>query len=538
MANITQENILKNTIEPALRSRHITLIRTPVISSLNSFSAPITTPLALAYLSSSILSAGYEVTPIDGLGEAIDQIKVHNNPTCRVRGLTTEEIIERIPSRTDIIGISVMFTQEWLFARKIIENIKKVFPHIPIILGGEHATALSDLILKTCPAVDLCAMGEGEETIIDIMKWFPSNPEKISGIVYRDKDGQILRTPSRARIRDLESIPWPDWRLLPLEPYLAGGYAHGPNMGRTISMLATRGCPFQCTFCSNKAMWTQRYITRNPKDVVAEIEYYKNTYAIDNVDFADLTAIVKKEWIIEFGNILKERNIKISWSLPSGTRSEALDSAVTKLMAETSCKYLVYAAESGSPRILKYIKKEVNLDRMLDSIKAAKKNGLSLRCNLMLGFPKEKRTDVWRTLIFQIKLAFAGVDDVPLYMFSPYPGSELFDYLKGTGRIVETKDEYFQSLLCQFDLTQGSLYCENIGPRELNFYRLIGMSLFYFLSYILYPKRIIRSYKNIFKTKRTETAFEQRLVEMFETKALMKRNKTHLLDARRVTAAS
>ena len=286
-------------------------------------------------------------------------------------------------------------------------------------------------------------------------------------------------------------------------------------------MLATRGCPFQCTFCSNKAMWTQRYVTRLPQDVVSEIEYYKKRYNIDNVDFADLTAIVKKDWIIEFGNILKERNIKISWSLPSGTRSEALDGSVTKLMAETNCKYLVYAAESGSPRILKYIKKEVKLDRMLDSMKAAKANGLSLRCNLMLGFPKEKRIDVWKTLLFQLKLVFIGVDDVPLYMFSPYPGTELFNYLRDTGRIVETEDKYFESLLCQFDLTQSSQYCEYIGPRELGFYRFIGMSIFYFLSYLLYPKRIVRSFRNILITKRTETAFEQRIVEMLEVKRLI-----------------
>ena len=85
---------------------------------------------------------------------------------------------------------------------------------------------------------------------------------------------------------------------------------------------------------------------------------------------------------MEFGTLLKNLKTNISWSLPSGTRSEALDPEVTRLMAETNCKYLVYAAESGSPKVLRYIKKKVNLNNMMNSMKEAKKNGLSLRCNL------------------------------------------------------------------------------------------------------------------------------------------------------------
>jgi len=410
--------------------QHITLIRPPIVSSLQSFSAPITAPLALAYLIASLSETGLEVTPIDAVGEAIDQVNISNDPPCRIRGLTTEQIIHRIPFDTQLIAVSSMFTQEWLVVQKIIEAIKRKFPHVPIILGGEHATSLPDHILESTPSIDMCAMGEGEETLIDIAKNYNKDRTKITGVVFRDQKGVIIRNANRKRIRDIQYIPRPHWHRLPLEPYLERGYGHGISAGRSIPIIASRGCPYQCTFCSNKGMWTQRYYTRPPKDVVDEIEGYIKEYKINMVEFFDLTAIVKKEWIIEFGELLKSRNLNIKWSLPSGTRSEALDSSVTKLMADTNCKYLVYAAESGSKRILKYIKKELKLDKMITSMKEAKKNGLELRCNLMLGFPKEKRTDIYLTLWFQLKLAFIGVDDVPLYMFSPYPGTELFDYLR------------------------------------------------------------------------------------------------------------
>ncbi|KMP10502.1 hypothetical protein UR09_06055 [Candidatus Nitromaritima sp. SCGC AAA799-A02] len=500
---------------------HITLVRPPIISSINSFSAPVTPPIALAYLSAALEKEGISVTAIDAVGEAIDQVYIIDQPEGRVHGLSIEKITELIPKETDLIGISCMFSQEWLFVKAIVEAVAEKFPGIPIALGGEHVTAMPEYILEKCPAVDVCALGEGEETILDLARGYAENKESIAGIVYRDNNGDIKRTAPRTRIRDIEQIPRPNWENVPIETYLDSGYGHGINSGRTMPMLATRGCPYQCTFCSNKNMWDLKYYVRSPHDVIDEIEGYMQKYEIDNIDFYDLTAIVKKEWIMEFGTLLKKKGLNISWSLPSGTRSEALDSEVTKLLAETNCKYLVYAAESGSEAILSYIKKKINLRHLADSMKDAKKNGLSLRCNLMLGFPKESRGDVLKTLFFQVKLAFIGVDDAPLYMFSPYPGTELFDYLRRNDRIKLVNDEYFQSLLCQMDLTKSSNHCENIGARELAFYRTLGMSLFYLLSYLLYPWRIYRSVKNIFFTKKTDTVFEQRIVEYLKVQNAM-----------------
>jgi len=497
---------------------HITLIRPPIFSSISSFSAPVTPPLALAYLSASLKKEGFSVASIDAVGEAINQIYLFEKPEGRVRGLSIEKILQRIPRETDLIGISCMFSQEWPFVKSLVKFIGLKFPDTPLVLGGEHISAMPEFVLESCPNVGICALGEGEETIIDIARNYPEQVENIHGILYRAENGDIVRTTPRKRIRDIEQIPRPNWESIPIEPYLASEYGHGVNTGRTMPILATRGCPYQCTFCSNEQMYGLNYYTRSPQDVVNEIEEYIRKYKIDSVDFYDLTAIIKKDWILEFGTLLKKLNSNISWSLPSGTRSEALDPEVTRLMAETNCKYLVYAAESGSQKILRYIKKKVNLNNMLFSMKKAKQNGLSLRCNLMLGFPIEDRVDVLKTLFFQIKLAIIGVDDAPLYIFSPYPGTELFEYLIKEKRIKGIDDEYFKSLLCQMDLSKSSDLCENIGPKELALYRVIGMSTFYILSYLLYPRRIIRSIKNVFFSRKTDTVFEQRVAEYFKVK--------------------
>ncbi|HBP21107.1 MAG TPA: hypothetical protein DEA08_25385 [Planctomycetes bacterium] len=499
--------------EPHVR-RRVVLIRPPVVSARNSYSSPVTPPLALAYLAGSLRAAGHEVTTIDGLGEAIDEVWFHDDPECRVRGLTIPEIVSRIPANAELIGVSCMFSQAWLFVRQLVNAVAERFPGVPLVVGGEHVTAAPEVILETCPAVGACALGEGEATVVDLAAYFPEVPERIAGIVYRDPaTGQARRSAGRPRIKDVSSIPRPAWDLLPLEEYLSRPFASGVNAGRTMPILATRGCPYKCSFCSSPQMWTQRYYPRPPLEVIEEIEDYIRDYRIDCVEFYDLTAIVKKEWVMEFGTLLKERGLNLTWQLPSGTRSEALDAEVTKLLADTGCRYLVYAAESGSPRMLKKIHKKVKLPRMVESMRNAKRNGMSLRCNLMIGLPEEERSDAYRTLRFQAKLALLGVDDVPLYMFSPYPGSELFKFLQEKGVIGELDDDYFRSLLCQMDLTTSSSYCEAMSPRELALYRLLGMSTFYGLSYLSRPWRIARTAKNLLISGKTDTVFEQRISE-------------------------
>ena len=120
------------------------------------------------------------------------------------------------------------------------------------------------------------------------------------------------------------------------------------STGRTMPILGTRGCPYQCTFCSNPMMWTTRYTMRNPVKVVDEMEWLVKQFKINSVDFMDLTAIVKKNWILDFCRELSIRKLNVTWNLPTGTRSEALDDETLKAIFEAGCTFLSYAPESGS----------------------------------------------------------------------------------------------------------------------------------------------------------------------------------------------
>jgi radical SAM superfamily enzyme YgiQ (UPF0313 family) len=493
-------------------SCHIVLIRPPAVASRHAYSTAIVPPLGPAYVAAALEAAGHRVTAIDALGEAPFARHASAHPLLIANGLTIAEVVDRIPGDAQGIGLSVMFSQQWPHVAAMVRAIHARFPHVPIFVGGEHATATWKHLLETCPEVMLCVLGEGEETAVDVAAWLAGQQSltDIPGIAYR-RDGTPCSNGLRQRIRAIDEIPRPAWHLFPLENYLSNGFGHGVHRGRSIPMLATRGCPYRCTFCSSPDMWTTRYHARKVSSVVDEISDYVERYRITNIDFEDLTLIIDRTWILEFCAEIERRGLKITYQFPSGTRSEALDADVLAAMSRSGCSNLTYAPESGAPRTLKAIKKKVHPARVLESMRLAKQLGVNVKANLMIGFPDERRRDLLRTLAFGLRAAWIGVDDIPLFPFSPYPGTGLYDELRAGGSVPPPDDDYF-ARLGYMDMTHTTSLSRHIGTKELNLYRILGMSAFYALGYARRPWRIWRTLRNV-RADRSETVLEQRLVE-------------------------
>jgi len=468
-----------------------------------------TPPIGAAYIASSLRGAGYTVSLLDALGENIDN-HFKWGKDCLVFGLNFEDYISYIPDDIDVIAFSLGFSFEWPLYREVINLTKKSHPNAFIIAGGEHATAAPEFTLRET-GIHACILGEGEETILDLMRAFEMGVKDFSlvnGIAFIDKDDNFVVTKKRERIRALDEILRPAWDLMPIEEYLSRGYGHGTERGRSMPILASRGCPYQCTFCSNPLMWTTRWNIRSPEDVIDEIENGIKNYQVDNFDFYDLTAIVKKDWIVTFCKLLISKKINITWQLPSGTRSEAIDAEVAKLLYQSGCRNLSYAPESGSERMLKLIKKKIKLDRMLKSISQVKKEGLILKVNIIIGFPQETYYDIFLTTIFSLRMAWAGVYDYSVFTFSPYPGTELFDYLKNKG-VVKLDDEFFDSLRSYGDFTKTFSFCEIISSNNLKKIRVVMTALFYLVSFIRFPYRPFKMLKNILNGGNLESRTEK-----------------------------
>jgi len=377
--------------------------------------------------------------------------------------------------------------------------------------------------LETCPEIDICVLGEGEETIVDLADCIARGGdfEQIKGLAIR-RDGVPVRTPPRARLKGVDAIPQPAWDLTPIANYLDNGMGYGIDMGRSMPALATRGCPYQCTFCSSPTMWTTRWVARDPAQVLDEIQEYIERYGATNIDFYDLTAIVKREWILNFCDLIEKRGMKFTWQIPSGTRSEALDAEVCHALYRAGCRYVSYAPESGSPPVLERIKKRVKLDRMMVSMRAAVREGMHTKANMIIGFPDETRREVWETIGFLARMACAGVHDIGYSTFSPYPGSELFDDLRVRGKLPELDENYFLSLVSQTDIGVNVSRCDNLSSRELSVLRVVGYMTFYGVQYAVRPWRLFRTIFN-FVTKRQESRLDKLLIEFSQRRSAVRR---------------
>ena len=486
----------------------ICLVRPPSIVNPVSYIASLTPPIGLAYIASALRQAGHEVVLIDGIGEKpLQSVPIAHNLV--LRGLTFAEICERIPLDAGLIGVSGMFSSEWIHIRDLINKISEARPGIPLAAGGEHFTAAPDISMTQCPGLSMCILGEGEETIVELADALEKGADLklVKGLALRDGKG-FMNTGTRPRIRTIDQISRPAWDLIPLKAYWENSLSYGVNRGKSMPMLASRGCPYQCTFCSNPGMWTTRWIARSPTLVLDEIEDYVKRYGIDNVDFYDLTAIVKRDWILEFSKGLVARKLGITWQLPSGTRSEAIDAEVSKWLFASGCRNMNYAPESGSADSLERMKKKVSIPKLTASLRDAVAAGLNVKINIIIGMPDDTHLDTWKTLWFLVKMSWHGAHDVSVGAFSPYPGSELYARLVKEKKITHD-DEYFNKL-AYVDITETISYTNYISSRWLRIYNWLGFAVFYFSNYLFRPARFLKTLRNL-KTGHHESRGEMAL---------------------------
>ena len=475
----------------------VSLVRPSIVVPAGNVVTMFTPPLGLAYVAGSLRHAGFMVQLIDGVGESLDT----RHPTaddCYYYGLSPEETVARIDPNAGVIGVTLGSSFDWPASRDLAAAIRRRFPRALILGGGEHATAVPHQTLRES-VIDIVALGEGEETAVEIVTAYQAgtlNPALIQGIAYKDENGDTIVNSRRPRRRDLDAIPWPAWDLMPLENYLERGFGFGVNRGRSMPLLASRGCPYQCAFCSSPTMWTTQWIARDPDHVLDEMQHYQRAYGIENFDFYDLTAIVKKSWIVSFCRKIEERGMKFTWQLPSGTRSEVIDAEVAALLHRSGCRNMSYAPESGSPAVLERIKKRTRVDAVIDSIAAAHAQGINVKCNIMLGFPGETLREVLETYRFMSRMAWAGAHDVSVWAFAPYPGSELFQEIRQRRRIV-LNDAYYNSLRSYADPAKSLSYSEHFGDRQLKILGLVGTSIFYLTSWGRRPHRPLKMMWNL-----------------------------------------
>lgn len=507
----------------------ITLINHPGLKMVQGIQIQTPSPsIGLAYIGAAVLASGRKYCAIDACGENLDQIYAGEDPSILIQGLKPEEILARIPPHTTLFGFTCLFSHAWPLVADLAKRIREKFPQALMVAGGEHPTALPEQVLK--PRVfDVVVMGEGEETFIDLVDHHERQQDfrALAGIAFLDANGQLQKNPARSRIKDINQIPYPDWDAWSLPAYISHHQVTGLNLAtRSMPILGSRGCPYACTFCSNEHMWTRRYIFRDAKSLVDEMQYMKEKYQVDGFNFMDSTFVVSKSKISHFCNELIARDLRVNYQLPAGTRCEAIDEDLAQALEKSGLKNLALAPESGSTVIRKVIQKQVDLDDLFHAIRALKKTKITIGCFFVIGFPEETKSTLRETLRLIYRLAWLGIDDVTVSKFTPYPGTLYSEKLSAEG-VYDNRLEELKHVI-SFYANEGRSYCKNLTFKEIHQTMNWMFFNFYILSFLLRPWRIVRNFFIYFTTGYENTRYMRFVSEILY---LRRRWKTRRLSA-------
>jgi len=364
-------------------------------------------PLGLALIAAVLEREGYQVTVLEA-----NALK-----------LPPEDVVPLV-SDADVVGVTTM-TPTINTATAIARYLKKAYPDLPIILGGAHATLLPEETLVTAPEIDILVRGEGEETIIEVLRALEHKQplSKISGISYR-KDGGVASNPAKSENVDLDSLPFLAYHLLPWRSYKP----HPPH-GRALpfaAIVTSRGCPYKCSYCS-KPVFGSEFRAQTPERVVEEVAYYKSRFGIKEFAFYDDVFTLDKKRAYAIADEMIKRGLKIHWTCE--TRVNLVDKELLRHIKQAGCYSVAYGIESGSPEILSTLGKDISLEQAEEAVRLSREIGLQTIGYFMIGSPGESPETIRQTIQFAKKLK---LDFAQFSVTTPFPGTKLYElYLDG-----------------------------------------------------------------------------------------------------------
>jgi len=338
---------------------------------------------------------------------------------------TIEEVILFAP---DILGVSFT-TPAAAGAYKLINEIKPILPKTMIVCGGPHPTAMpEDVLLRSI--TDYVVRGEGETAFYNLIS--NNEPKLVQGVAYRDGE-RVIKTPVEPLITAIDEIPFPARDLIDMRKY-PGYYITKRNPETDI--ISSRGCPYNCVFCSNPVWKLQKpwLRLRSPQNIVNELEALVKDYGIrEYYDQCDEFNASKK-WAISVCEELISRRLDITWKVQ--VRVDHLDEGLVSKMAEAGCWLVFIGIESGNQETLDGIRKRVTLEQVYEACRLFQKYGIKI-FGLFMAFNVwedsgqlmyEDLAKTTKTLNFAEKLVDEGLLNYLTWsLTTPYPASELYD---------------------------------------------------------------------------------------------------------------
>jgi magnesium-protoporphyrin IX monomethyl ester (oxidative) cyclase len=395
-------------------------------------------PLGLMYIAATLAKAGYQTEILDAF--TADGLFQKNGETINV-GMPFDHIKWEIESRKpDILGIAGPFTCQIENSVKVSDLAKQVDPDILTVVGGPHVTTVPKGFLAEAKSVDIVVAGEGEYIMPEIAAFVEGKKalDEILGIAFR-QNGEVKVNAESDFIKNLDDLPYPAYDLVNMEKYLDPqkiGYRSFRN--RAISMVTSRGCPFNCCFCSVHLHMGKGFRAHSANYVLNHIQYVVEKFDVKNIFFEDdnLTLDLARFETICDGLIAKKT--KIGWETPNGVRADCLNLNLLKKMKKSGCKSVFFGVESGDQHILdNVICKSLDLNKVVKVAKICKDIDLKTGAFYIIGFPGEKKETMQKTVDFALKLKRDYDVGMHLFMATPSYGTRLYEECKTKGYIQE-----------------------------------------------------------------------------------------------------
>lgn len=354
----------------------------------------------------------------------------------------TEVDFENITDNCLCVGISSMTGHQITGGLFFASNIKKYNPHIPIIWGGAHPTILYDLTISH-PLVDVVVKGQGEFSFREIVNRLEKKQtlHGIKGVIFKENN-QIIHN-SSITLKDKNELPLFPWHLIDITKYIRSDEKIGT---RILNYVSSQGCPFECTFCSEVALYDRKWKSYGTARILSDIEYLIDKGGANAIKFYDANFFVNISTVTQFASALVEKKYGITWAASGHPKTlNNLTESQWQILNQSKCSRLLIGAESGSQEALNIIKKEITPALILELAAKCSKYDVVGSFTFVVGFPNcNDINEISKTL--DVASQIRSIDsrhDVKIHFYAPYPGTPLFDEaIKAGFKVPITLEEW------------------------------------------------------------------------------------------------
>ncbi|MFC1486295.1 B12-binding domain-containing radical SAM protein [Thermoproteota archaeon] len=453
-------------------------------------------PLGLLYIAAVLDEAGYNVEILDTF---MSDLPFRMKGNIIEVGIPYEKIKEEIQRRKpNIVGIANPFTSQVEHAIKVADIVKEIDPSILTVVGGPHVTVVPVEFLEEAKNVDIVVIGEGEYTMLDIVGFFEGTKkiDTVKGIAYRVKENVVLNSP-RPFNQNMDDIPYPAYHLVDMEKYLNPmTIEYRSFQKRALSMITSRGCPFNCSFCSVHLHMGKTFRGHSVDYVVKHIEYLLKKYRVKTIYFEDDNLTFDIERFEAICDKIIEKEIKFQWETPNGVRADFLTLDLLKKMKKTGCQSVFVGVESGDQYVLdNIIGKNLRLKNVIKFAKMCKKIGLKTGAFYIIGFPGETKQNMKNTVEFALMLKRKYDVGMHLLYATPSYGTKLYEECKKNGYIrgsltprafAEVRQNWGLPLIETENFT--TMDVKEIATWAIKKYRRLS-----FINYVKQPKKTLKT---------------------------------------------